>query len=338
MKLPKPYIVIFVLCFFVAIARSTVIKEWPWYIHVIGYFGQVVAFILMWELIQVINKKLGKYYSFERNPVTRIVLQVLVSIILFFPIFFVTYHLVRPYLPPFFDSRFLTIIYMLIFFVLLFLNFSFYAYEFFQEWQQAANEKALLQLQAERSEKERSLMKYHHLRNQVNPHFLFNTLSSLDGLILSDPELASQFVRHLSKVYRYVLEHSETDVVSLETEIEFIQHYIAVLKMKYNGALSIDLNISKDASEKGIAMVTLQMLIDNAIKHNQVHSSSPLKIVIEDDSEFISIRNNKQLRKQIESSTRHGLRQLKELYSYLSEKPVEISDNTSSFEVKLPLL
>lgn len=337
-KLPRVYIIIFILSFIIAVFRSKIIVEWPLYVHVIGYFVQVLAFILIWELIQVINKKLGHYYSFEDKPVTRIVLQVLVSMVLLSPVFIATYFLAKPYLPPFFDRRYMTLLYMIVFLVLLLLNFSFYAYQFFQQWQKTAEEKTELQLKAERAERDKSVMKYHHLRNQVNPHFLFNTLTSLDGLILSNPELGSQFVRHLSKVYRYVLEHSENEVVSLQTEIDFIKHYIAVLKMKFGEGILIDVDISKEGAEKGIAMVTLQMLIDNAIKHNQVHGSSPLHIRIFEEDESLLIRNNKQLRKQIEISTRHGLKHLKELYGYLNQRPMEVRDEENYFEVKLPLL
>jgi sensor histidine kinase YesM len=306
--------------------------------HLVAFAIQTGMFIGLWELIQVINNKLERFYSFEEKPVTRIVLQVLVSILFFLPVFFITFYFVRPYLPTYVDSRFMALIYLLILFVLLFLNFSFYAYRFFLEWQRSADEKARFQVQAERSEREKALMQYHHLRNQVNPHFLFNTLTSLDGLIVSDPELASQFVRHLSKVYRYVLEHSEREVVSLQTELDFIGHYMAVLKLKYNNALHFNIDVSTEAAEKGIAMVTLQMLIDNAVKHNMVHATSPLTISIHDADGFLCVKNNKQLRKQMVVSTKHGLQHLQNLYSYLSASPVAIEESKSYFLVKLPLL
>jgi sensor histidine kinase YesM len=311
---------------------------WPWYAHVGLYFIQVAFLIGIWELIQVINRKLEKYYSFEQSPVTRISLQVLVSILIFLPVVFLFVHLAKPFMPDFVDNRYLTLLYMLVLFVLLFLNFSFYAYKFFQQWKASSEEKTTLKLEAEKLEREKALMQYHHLRNQVNPHFLFNTLTSLDGLIVSNPELASQFVRHLSKVYRYVLEHSENEVVSLQTELDFIQHYIAILQTKFGEGIQFHISVSEKAKEKGIAMVTLQMLIDNAIKHNMVRASSPLQIIISDVDDFLSIRNNKQVRKQLELSTKHGLHHLKTLYHYISSTDIEIIDTDDSFEIKLPLL
>ncbi|HEV7329433.1 MAG TPA: histidine kinase [Flavisolibacter sp.] len=333
-----PYIAIAIICVTLGVARSSVIEAWPWYAHVGLYFFQVAFLIGTWELIQLVNKKLEKYYSFEKSPVTRVSLQVLVSIIIFLPVVFLSVHFARPYMPAYIDSRYLTLLYMLILFVLLFLNFSFYAYQFFQEWKQSSEEKMALQLKTEKLEREKSLMQYHHLRNQVNPHFLFNTLTSLDGLIVTDPELASQFVRHLSKVYRYVLEHAENEVVSLQTELDFIQHYIAILQMKFNEGIHFTLCISDKAKEKGIAMVTLQMLIDNAIKHNMVRAATPLQITIRDEDDFLSVKNNKQIRRQLELSTKQGLYHLRTLYHHISATDVQIRDTDEFFEVKLPLL
>jgi LytS/YehU family sensor histidine kinase len=111
-----------------------------------------------------------------------------------------------------------------------------------------------------------------------------------------------------------------------------------MLKLKHNGALQINLDVSPGAREKGIAMVTLQMLIDNAIKHNTVHPKTPLIITIRDEEDFLTIHNNKQLRKQIELSTKQGLQQLRQLYGFYNKQPVMVVDEPFSFNVKLPLL
>ena len=244
----------------------------------------------------------------------------------------------RPYLPAFVNNKFVTLIIILLTVVTVLLNFILAAYYFFNQWQKSVQEKAELQVKAAEMEKERSILQYHHLKNQVNPHFLFNTFTSLDGLIQTDPELASVFVRHLSKVYRYVLEHKENEVVSLQTETDFIQHYISLLNIRYKNVLEISMNISKADMEKGIVMVTLQMLIDNAIKHNSLETKSPLTIRIWNEEGYLHVSNNKQLRRQIETSNKQGLAQLKELYSYLTKQEVKIEDGPEQFEIKLPLL
>jgi LytS/YehU family sensor histidine kinase len=221
---------------------------------------------------------------------------------------------------------------------LLLLNFAFFARRSFSELRRSLEEKSRLELQTERLGKEKIQMQYHHLKNQVNPHFLFNTLTSLDGLVHDDPDLASDFIKHMSKVYRYVLEQKEKEVVPVQTELDFIEHYIQLLKIRYGRALEVHIDVSEGAREKGIVTVTLQMLIDNAIKHNTVSVEQPLRITILDEGGYLIVKNNKQVRKQIELSTKHGLQQLKDLYGYLSTTPVEVVEVNQYFKVKLPLL
>ena len=172
----------------------------------------------------------------------------------------------------------------------------------------------------------------------MNPHFLFNAFTSLDGLIQTNPTVASEYVRHLSKVYRYVLENKENEVVTMNTEMDFIQHYISLLNIRFGDGVKVSMNISSAAKEKGIVMVTLQMLIDNAIKHNSVHVKTPLTITVWDEDGSLHVQNNKQLRKQIDHSTKHGLKQLTQLYSYLTDAKVSIVDREEIFGVEIPLL
>jgi LytS/YehU family sensor histidine kinase len=163
-------------------------------------------------------------------------------------------------------------------------------------------------------------------------------LTSLDGLIHTNPQLASDFLKHLSKVYRYVLEHKEQEVVRIETELAFIAHYIELLKIRFSNSLQFHIAVSKEAKDRGIVMVTLQMLIDNALKHNGLSKAKPLHIYIKDAEGFLVVRNNKQARKQLEVSTQQGLQQLEELYRYLNDNKITILNTEDFFEVKLPLL
>ena len=157
-------------------------------------------------------------------------------------------------------------------------------------------------------------------------------------MIRSNAPLASDFVQHLSKVYRYVLEHKENEVVSIEEELNFMEHYISLLTIRYKEALKISVDISEEGKEKGIVMVTLQMLIDNAIKHNVLQNSSPLIIEIFNADGYLHVRNNKQLKRQIEHSNKQGLAQLQQLYGYLTERAVVVKNENEFFEVNLPLL
>jgi len=334
----SPYLFIFILCVVIGGLRILVLPEFSGKFHVIAFFAQFTVMSAIWQLIGFINKKLEKRFTIEEQPGTQIFLQVTVTLVLLSPVLFLTYSLAKNKLPVYIGGRVLVLLVALFFMALMIMTFGYYSYNLFVKYKASSLEKVKLQLQAVHLEKEKSMMRYLHLKNQVNPHFLFNTFTSLDGLVQSDPRLASDFIRHLSKVYRYVLEHKENEVVSLETETGFIQHYISLLQIRYKDAVEIDIKLSAAAMEKGIVMVTLQLLIDNAIKHNIVQSGKPLKIGIWDEGDSLHIANNKQLRKQLETSNKQGLQQLKELYLFLSPQPVTISDSEQAFEIILPFL
>ena len=335
-----PYILIIIFSIGNGIIRLIVLSRWTWRDHLGSLLLQITTLIIIWQVVKALNHFFEKKLPFSKGVVKRMVAQTSSSILLTCPTLFIVHELSKRYFPylEFMSKEFMALIVVLFIIVLLLINFSFYALHFFKQWRQSVEEKAMLQVLAADAQKEKSMVQYHHLKNQVNPHFLFNTLTSLDGLILSDPELASQFVRHLSKVYRYVLEQPENEVVPVQKEIEFIQHYISILNIKYNHTVDIKLDISADAREQGIAMVSLQMLIDNAIKHNAANSKTPLQIFIKDEDDYITVKNNRHVRKQIETSTRKGLKHLQKLYSFITHMPVIINDNELFFEVKLPLI
>lgn len=314
------------------------LPEWGVLRHILLFLAQFVSLTLIWQLVKGLNSFLDKRIPFSQGPLTRVVLQIALTMLFVSPFFIITTIVMRPYTPQYVTPGFIGIG-LAIFIIMIFLfNFAFYSYYFFRNWQESVEDKAGLEVRAAELEREKFNLQYHQLKNQVNPHYLFNTLTSLDGLIQTNPALASEFVRHMSKVYRYVLQHKENEVVNIEEELEFIGHYIELLHIRYGSGLSIHHTLSAAAMDKGIVMVTLQMLIDNAIKHNIVQASSPLKIIIWDEGDYLVVHNNKQLRRQIENSNRQGLKQLKQLYGYLSGKPVLIEDTAEHFTIKIPLL
>lgn len=333
-----PYIIMLAFTLIVTIVRMFMIPEWSILTHILLFFPQYLLLLIIWAIINLLGKYFDKRLPFTANPLKRMVAQIISSVLCVTPVILGIILSIQPYLPTFANDRFITLIIILLLVMTVLLNILLAAFYFFNQWQTSIQEKASLQVKTAEMEKERSMLQYHHLKNQVNPHFLFNTFTSLDGLIQTNPDLASDFVRHLSKVYRYVLEHKENEVVSLQTEVEFIQHYISLLNIRYKNDLKIELDISPAGIERGIVMVTLQMLIDNAIKHNSLHKENPLKIRIWDEDGYLHIQNNKQLRRQIETSNKQGLQQLKELYDYLGQKKIIINETAESFEINLPLL
>jgi two-component system LytT family sensor kinase len=333
-----PYLIIMLFTFAISVVRVFMIPEWPIGRQIFAFFMQTICMIGIWHLVKWLGRSLDKFLPFEKGPFKRIVVQQLLSLAILTPIVIFAVSFSKPYLPTFVNQKFVAVaIVMFIVMVALF-NFSFYAAYFFNNWQESVLAKSNLEVQAAELEKERSYLQYHQLRNQVNPHYLFNTLTSLDGLIHSNPDLASEFVRHMAKVYRYVLQHKENEVVNLDEELDFMQHYIQLLEIRYAGSIQIHHNISGAAKDKGVVMVTLQMLVDNAIKHNIIQEQTPLKMIIWDEADYLIVYNNKQLRKQVETSNQVGLRQLKQLYSYLTDKPIVIEDSEDHYTIKIPLL
>lgn len=332
------YLFIALFCLFGTYVRSRILTGLPWYIYALMFIFQFFVILGIWELIGWGNRKLEVYFSLDKRPFMRILIPVLVSTVGISTVFLIMINLFHEYFPIFANSEFLTVLGGLAVATIALLNFIFFTFDFLKKLNLSQKEKATFELLAAQAEREKTLMQYHNLRNQVNPHFLFNTLTSLDGLVQQDPKLASRFIRHLAKVYRYVLEHKENEVVNLQTELEFIQHYISLLQIRYGEALKIEIDVTEKARDQGIVMVTLQMLIDNALKHNIVQLDRPLYISITCQKGYLEVKNNKQIRRQIESSNGEGLSQLQELYRFLTEKPVQILDTDLFFKVQIPLL
>lgn len=180
--------------------------------------------------------------------------------------------------------------------------------------------------------------KYEALKNQVNPHFLFNSLNTLSGLVEQKPELATDFIKKLSDIYRYVLEQNDKELVSLKEEMKFVEDYIFLSQMRFGKGLIFNSRLTKFRTFQ-VAPLSIQMMVENAIKHNIISDDMPLKIEMEIAAGFVMVKNNLQRKKSINSGKEPlGLANLKNRYAYLSDKPVEIVESESEFIVKLPLI
>ena len=195
-----------------------------------------------------------------------------------------------------------------------------------------------LKTKAQILEKEKTLIMFESLKQQLNPHFLFNSLTSLDSLIEYNPKKAAGFLGGLSNIYRYILKSRDHETVSLSEEIKFVQTFIALQQTRFDHRLVVNINIDKEFEQYKIAPVTLQNLIENAIKHNIIDDESPLVIDVYCDDGYIVTRNNLQRKNCVETSNKQGLENLKSLYKYLSDKPVKIIENAKYFFVKIPLI
>ncbi|MFD2571583.1 sensor histidine kinase [Spirosoma soli] len=177
------------------------------------------------------------------------------------------------------------------------------------------------------------------LKNQLDPHFLFNSLNTLAALIDDENVNAQQYLERLSDVYRYVLVSRSKNTVPLEEEITFLDAYVYLNKIRFRENLQVEKNLSAEAYRQYVTPLSLQMLIENAIKHNVVSKESPLKIKIQQEgNQYLVIENNIQEKTILEKSTRVGLQNIINRYSLLTDRQVEIIQNGGLFTVKIPLL
>jgi two-component system, LytTR family, sensor kinase len=178
------------------------------------------------------------------------------------------------------------------------------------------------------------------LKSQINPHFLFNNLNVLSSLILQDNNSANEFVERFAKVYRYVLKSHEKELVGLNDEVEFIKSYLYLLQKRFGNNLQIDINIADIYLEYYIIPVALQMLVENAIKHNIVSQKKPLLIHIYIETANTIVVSNSLQKKILDEndSTQIGLKNIIQRYQLLSKKTVEVIEAQNYFTVKLPLL
>ena len=190
----------------------------------------------------------------------------------------------------------------------------------------------------EELKRENLLAKFETLKNQVNPHFLFNSLNTLSGVVEQKPESAPDFIKKLSDIYRYVLEQKDKELASLQDEMKFVEDYLFLSKMRFGNALQFSSNLSAKNTIQ-VVPLGLQMLVENAIKHNIITNNKPLKIEINIDEHHIIVKNNIQRKNTIIAKKEAlGLKNLKNRYEYLSNSSIEVINSDQEFIVKLPII
>jgi sensor histidine kinase YesM len=273
--------------------------------------------------------------QFIRKMLLRLVLFYLAVLGIAFFLFLIlfTYHFVKNgfEFSVYFDS-FIELNYELKnFFIATIVGFSFGAlFFFYSQWTDA-----LKNLQKLREEK--LIFQYETLKNQVNPHFLFNSLNSLSSLVKTNPDLSEEFILKLSSVYRYILENSEKEMVPLATELEFVQNYFDLQKIRDGEKINLKVEII-DAERMHILPVSLQLLVENAFKHNAATRNNPLEIVVHNEGmDKLVVRNNLQEKTQLKDSSKIGLKNLNERCRLIVNREIEIQETAHEFVVKVPV-
>jgi two-component system, LytTR family, sensor kinase len=176
------------------------------------------------------------------------------------------------------------------------------------------------------------------LKTQVNPHFLFNNLNTLSSVIPEDPKLAVDFVQQLSKLYRHILEVKDEQSILLKDELDVLKAYAFLLQTRFGNNLDVIINVPDEKLNKRIVPLSLQLLMENAIKHNIVSSDKPLRIEVMALNGKLIVSNNLQKKNQVNESTGIGLDNIRNRYKLLGNGQVEVTENGSSFTVAIPLI
>lgn len=287
---------------------------------------------LLWS-----HSKISDFFNssffLERKPVYKAIIEmltvILISLLLLNLVFFIPFTLIYPDVESIPEQ--LRTAYVLTCFLSLF-------FYYFVEREKSQKIFQAELIRSAQLQKENFQAQLQHLKNQVNPHFLFNSLNVLGSLIKKDREQAVVFVKRLSDVYRAFLNYSDQQLISLEKELELTNAYIYLLKTRFGSNISFEINVESKYLSCRLPPGSLQMLVENAVKHNASTTRNPLIVTVYTESEKLVVQNTIRPRKEQVKSTGSGLVNIKKRYRYLSNQEVEQNESQTEFIVKLPLL
>jgi len=215
--------------------------------------------------------------------------------------------------------------------VLIFITTLYEGVTYFDKWKDAISE-------TEQLEKLNIENQFRSLQSQLNPHFLFNSFNVLSSLIAENPRRAEDFVDELSNVYRYLLRSNDQELATVRDEIRFIHSFFHLLKTRYDMGISLAVELPEYHFNLRLPALSLQVLVENAVKHNELSLEKPLNIVIEEKNGTLLVRNNIQQKKTKAASNQVGLSNLQQRYELLGVKGFKINNDTQVYEVVLPLI
>lgn len=288
--------------------------------------------VMLWKGSEHMVAIMDSFYTWFDHPVKRLLLSLFsITVYTAFVVYFLDFMydffvFGKPFSKAFSELNGAPLLTTL--FVNLGINTFMHGRGFLLEWRQVS-------IDNEKLKTEHVSSQYNSLKNQVNPHFLFNSLNALSSLVYEDQDKAVEFIRKLSQVYRYVLESKDEEVVSLDKEMDFVKNFTFLQKIRFGDNLKVKINSGDYKSF--VPPLAVQVLVENAIKHNVVSEKDPLTVQVEVDDEYCTVWNSLK-EKKAKDSTGIGLSNLIDRYQYLTDKKIMINKTEDSFEVKLPLL
>jgi sensor histidine kinase YesM len=286
-----------------------------------------------WTGPLLINHFLDKRYQWLTAPVKRTIIEIISmlgwSVSAFVLVQFIMYYLVLGIRPSDAISSISGSI-LITFLISLFISLTFTAVGFFKAWRRSVVRESELNAQM-------MSYKYESLRNQINPHFLFNSFNVLSDLVYADQAQAVKFIRQMSDLFRYILDNRDKELVSIREELNFLNAYLYLLKTRFDDKITISVNLDP-APGQYIVPMTLQLLVENAVKHNEVSARNPLNISISQNGGYIEVKNELRKKEIGDDSTKTGLKNISQQFGFFTDKKLEFSEQSGNFVVKVPII
>ncbi len=298
------------------------------------FIASILITIIVWEGNLIIDTKLNSKFAWDKVPVKRVFVQLPISLIYSTTIMYFSMLAFNKYICVFPEStKSLFVLVASIIGVLI--SISILSIEigaqFFSNWK-----KTLVEIEKYKAESLQAQLQ--NLKDQINPHFLFNNMSVLSSLVYKDQDKAVDFINQLSKVYRYLLDNRSSELVSLKDELIFIESYMYLLKIRFDTNLIFEMDIEPEKESSLLPPMAIQLLIENAIKHNEVSTQLPLTIRLKTHHNYLEVSNNLQLRTTTENSSKTGLKNIGDRYTFFTEQMIQVNETAKQFMVKIPLL
>ena len=282
---------------------------------------------------ETIDKWLNSRYTWIENARKRLIIQSVLSIIFTSIALFVLMYMLHQL--RFGDGRIINRKMIEIFPPAILFTFALLAVKIGSEFF-IALKNSLLEIEKHKTESANAQLQ--NLKNQLNPHFLFNNLSVLTSLVHKNQDKAADFINELAKVYRYVLDTKNAELVPLQEELDFLNHYIYLQKIRFEDSIVFEIKIEENKKSAYLLPMCLQMLVENTIQHNETSQANPLKVLIYTQNNSLVIENQIKSRNNVVDSSKTGLKNIEQRYSFYTDEKVIVLNNGETFKVILPLI
>ena len=289
--------------------------------------------LIIWQGNQAIDNFLNTRYTWIENAKKRLIIQSILSVVFTSITLFSLMYLLHQL--RFGDGRIINRKMIEIFPPAILFTLALLAVKIGSDFFKALK-KSLLEVEKYKTESTNAQLQ--NLKNQLNPHFLFNNLSVLTSLVYKNQDKATAFINELAKVYRYVLDTKNSELVPLQEELDFINHYIYLQKIRFEDSVLFEIKIEESKKSAYLLPMCLQMLVENTIQHNETSQANPLKILIYTENNTLVIENPIKPRSNVADSTKMGLKNIEQRYSFFTDEKVIVSNNGGIFKVILPLI